>query len=863
MLSRRTYLAIASVVCWFIPAGLSAAQGTEPATRIYLAPDDHTDYVWTADEKAYEQAMLRMTEYYLKLADDTAGLPRNQQSRWNFDGSLWMWIWEKNRSRDDVERLVRRLRDGHFSMPLTAAASCYGATPTEAVLRGMYYAGHLERRYDLRFSLAVAMENQTLPLGLGALWAGSGARYSWRGVCACATQLQPTIKQPRPHEIYWWKGPDNSRVLMKWDTILTDNQSIGGYAEARNPTAVLRFVEQSPAFRKLYPYSIIGVFGKGWDDLETRTDEFVKAAAEFTTPDRQVIVSNEEDFFRDFEQRYGKDLPEYSAAFGNEWDLYSASMSEVSARVRRATERLRAYEAMATLVGLQQPRFFEGRDAARNEAWMALGLFWEHDWTADSPKLPRQVRADWQRKMAANVENYVNVLGSDAAAALGTMIARTGSSPRYFVFNPLSWERSDVADLTFAGSGPVRVVDLTTGNEVPSQWNETARKDGSARRVLRILAGKVPSLGYKVFEVRKGKGARFSSGLRAEGNTIENEYYRIRMNAHGAITSLISKRAGGRELAGEIDGRAINDFGAADGTLTVQNAGPISITLAAHIRGPLPRRTQVTLFRNSKRIDIQNEILASFSSVKTWAFSFNLKNPDVWHEEVGAINHARFQPEGDYSRRLSRLDWLTLNHFVAMSGDDGVGITLSNADTSFMKLGRSRMVDGISEFDTLTPQISVLAGGQVDGPKLGIPDQGGDTRFVQRFAINAFDTFVPATSMRFALEHQNPFATGAVMAGSAIYPDRSFSFLEISDPNVLVWALKPAEDGIDRGVIVRVWNLSRDRRTVQLAFPGAIDRASNATHIETVFGPAEFTGNKLTIEASPWQLQTVLVRLRR
>ena len=50
----------------------------------------------------------------------------------------------------------------------------------------------------MRFPLVAAMENQTLPGGLASLWAGAGARYSWRGVCGCASR---TDWGPRPREI--------------------------------------------------------------------------------------------------------------------------------------------------------------------------------------------------------------------------------------------------------------------------------------------------------------------------------------------------------------------------------------------------------------------------------------------------------------------------------------------------------------------------------------------------------------------------------------------------------------------------------------------------------------------------------------
>src|ERR1019366_7175085 len=116
----------------------------------------HTRLVsdWSSDVCSSDLAILGMTDYYLDLTDKTADQPKDFQSRWNLDGSLWMWIWEKNRDQQQVDRLVARLRDGHFSMPLNFAVSTYGGMPTEAALRGMYYAGSVERRYGLNFPMA-------------------------------------------------------------------------------------------------------------------------------------------------------------------------------------------------------------------------------------------------------------------------------------------------------------------------------------------------------------------------------------------------------------------------------------------------------------------------------------------------------------------------------------------------------------------------------------------------------------------------------------------------------------------------------------------------------------------------------------
>jgi alpha-mannosidase len=828
--------------------GTSAVFAQDSRKRIYIAPDDHTDYMWTADEATYRQAFLEMLDYYLDLADATQSNPPEYQSRWNCDGSFWLWTYEKNRTAAQFQRLMDRIRDGHISAPLNALVVCLGGAPAEAVLRGMYYAGQLERRHNLRFPMAIAMENQVLPYGLGALWAGAGAKYSWKGVCGCASKIPYSTLSDRDHEIYWWVGPDDSRVLMKWNSKSGD---MGGYAEARVPGAIVDYVDSDSAFRARYPYDVIGCFGKGWDDLKTLTAEFITTAQAKTNASRQVIVSNEQDFFQDFEANHGASIPSVSASYGNEWDLYCASMAEVSARVKRAVEKLRAAEALATLVSMQDPAFANGRQGARDQAWMGLGLYWEHDWTADGA-VSRDARGNWQRRIAGDVEAYVNALLTDGANALGGMIQKSGASLRFFAFNPLSWARTDLADFPFDGASPVHVIDLTTGQEAPSQ---IVTVDGQRR--LRVLAQDVPSVGYKVFEVRSGSGQSFGNAATVNGGVIEDSRYRVTVAARGAITSLVDKTRNNREFVRTIGARAANDLGSAPGALTTENAGPVSVTVLATSSGPLSHTSRITLVRGVDRIDIRNDIDQNFGSVQSWAFGFNLDNPDVWHEEVGAVIRARLLAAGGhYAPRNARYDWLTLNHFADVSGG-GVGATLSNADCYFMRLGNST----VDSLDTATPQISPLVGGQVDGPSLGIPNQGGDSRFLQRFALRTHGAFDPATAMRFALEHQNPLVTGVVTGGPAVsgpaYPETSFSLLTISDPNVLLWALKPAEDGPSQGIVVRLWNLSASPITASLRLmAGPITQAWRLTHIETPVGSAAVSDGVLTASLNAHQLKT-------
>ena len=236
---------------------------------------------------------------------------------------------------------------------------------------------------------------------------------------------------------------------------------------------------------------------------------------------------------------------------------------------------------------------------------------------------------------------------------------------------------------------------------------------------------------------------------------------------------------------------------------------------------------------------------------------------DVWHEEVGAVIRGKLLANGGhYSPKNARYDWLTMNHFADMTDGaaNNFGVTLSNADAFFMKLGAS----GVSSLDTATPQINVLSGGRIDGPALGIPNQGGDSLFTQRFALQTHGAFNQTSALKFSLEHQNPFVAGMIDGtGTQVraYPANSFSFVQISDPNILLWALKPAEDGIGRGIVARVWNQGNSAVGYTLGLSRPVLSAEKLTHIETTIGPATVSSGQLNANINQQQIQTHLLKV--
>ena len=810
--------------------------------RYYIGNDDHTDYMWAGDELDYRQAFLGMLDYYMTQAENTAGNPADAQGRFNCDGSLWVWEYEHQRPPAQFQRLVTHLRDGTLTMPLNTLVQLYGAMPAEAVLRSFYYAGRLERRAGLRFPLVVPMENQTLPGGVASLWAGSGALYSWKGICDCATPVDATS---RPREIYRFTGPDGQSVLMKWNGFF-DSRSLGGYAEARDPAAAVDRMQHDPVFLARWPWSAAAAFGYGWDDLQTTTDAFVQASLQLSDASRRVIVSNEVDFFRDFEATYGASLGSFGASFGNDWELLTASMGEVTAAMKRSVEQLRTAEALATVASLHDATFMTGRTVARDSAMMACGLYYEHSWSA-GPGVSEAQRAAWQRRIQRALTGYTDQLQADGLARLGALVAQPPGVERHVVFNPLSWTRTDVADLAVSMPSPVHVVDVATGGEVPSQEEAV---EGQAR--VRILARDVPSVGYRAYEVRPGAGAAFPASASVSLPGADNAYYRVTLGGRGQLTGLVDHKDGDRELAGA---GGLHDLGTGAGAVMLESAGPVSTTLRVVAGGTPSHETRVTLYASGvDRVDLEGRVTENFGDEEAYAYDFDLPGMTMRHEEVGMIARvARLADGGDYANEDTRTDFLTLNHFVDLS-QAGRGVTLSARDSPFFQAGNSTT----TFLDHSTPAVRCVVGMPGNGAQT-MTGQDGDSFFLDRFALRTHGAYDPAAAMRFALEHQNPLvATRVTGDAAAPLPADDWSLVTIDSPDVLLWALKPAEEGtVQSGVIARVWNLAEAQRTMALALPACgIDSARHVTHIETDLRAAALVVGALVDTLQRQQLRT-------
>lgn len=828
------------IVLTFLCASVS---GQDSIKHLYLGNDTHTDLMRNGDEEDWYKYTLDMAKFYLNIGESTQNSEKHARSKWNYDVAWTVYMLEKRAPKELFGRFIEQLKNGQASVPFNFVSAVYGASTLESTLRSMYYGGYLERKYGIPMVLAVSQENATLPLGLASLWAGCGAKYSWKGVCNCATKVN-TVGD-RDQEIYWYTGLDGSRVLMKWYSNYGWNAELGGYAEMLEPTVA---VQQMNALcdTKRYPYKIAGAFGKGWDSIHNYAYDLVWALGHRTLPGTKVHLSNQIDFFEHFESEYGEQLPEVTLAHGNEWDLNLASLAEVNAALRRSMEKLRTAEAMAAIVSLESPDLFSDLDSAKKDFYYALGVFNLHGWTADGP-IDRHDFATYMRGQQQKVTAYVDALSGRVTTELARRINAGGLENVICVFNALNWERDEIIDIPL-DSDFNGIRDLETGETIIG----IIRSKGS-RKTLTVQAKGIPSTGYKLFQqiqTEKTNAAELKSGLfTLSDQKLETPFYKVELTRSGAIRSLIDKKTG-VEWA---DGLLHNLGGQTNQgeKIKIESQGRAHITLFCRSNQPVIHESKITFYRDTPRIDFEDTIVENFADPLHWSFGFNVENSEVWHEEVGAVINAKTQSEGGhYADRMARYDYLTLNHFLNVSNGQR-SMTLSNRDCLFFRLGDSKP----HFFDTHSSEVHVLIGGQIND-NLGVIAQDGDSLFHQNFSLMPHDhAFDAAESMRFALEHQNPVLAHPILPGGE-WKERQKSFIKNDNKDVLLWALKPAEEN---GVIARLWNQSSQKRKSRISFANKFDRVIKTSHVETDIKTLAEKSKNVVLHFNTQELQSIRI----
>jgi alpha-mannosidase len=190
------------------------------------------------------------------------------------------------------------------------------------------------------------------------------------------------------------------------------------------------------------------------------------------------------------------------------------------------------------------------------------------------------------------------------------------------VFNPLAWPRQGLVELPWSEELDGKMLSTNEGQLLSQVITSDEEKK------LLLETGSVPSLGYRAFPIVAGS-QQDADEMTVTPSLLENRFYRIRLNAHGQLTSLFDKRSAREVLTApgnvlqifedrSINGEAweveifyLDKMRAVDELVEaeVEETGPLRGVLRLAWRfASTTIRQRMTIYRSCPRIDFRTEL---------------------------------------------------------------------------------------------------------------------------------------------------------------------------------------------------------------------------------------------------------------
>ena len=460
-------------------------------------------------------------------------------------------------------------------------------------------------------------------------------------------------------------------------------------------------------------------------------------------------------------------------------------------------------------------------------------------------------------------------VGDELQAALAAIAARVNTKGRgipIVVFNPLAWDRNDLVEtwLDWPKGNPQPEIIDDQGRALPMQVIGSETPQELTRPHLLFAAGSVPSLGYKTcWAVPGHKRPLAQAPLKAFTNGIENEFFLVRIDpATGCLAQVWDKIHAREVLALPGCGnllQIIDDFGDSEGFLKsadgkeehnvwdgpcvnldsnpavrlVEN-GPLRAMIEVKRTFGLARFTQrVSLSRGMPRIDFDLAIdWQGRNKMVKVAFPLGVSAPEAACE----IPYGVITRPSD-GRECAAQNWVDVTQ-------DAYGVSLLNDS----RYGHD-----------LTPntiRLSLLR--SPAQPVAATEEQGVHT---VRYALYPHaGTWQKAGVVRRGQEFNNALIAIATTAHAGALPP-SHSFVRVEPANVLLSALKKAEDSDD--LVIRCYESIGQSATTRVTLSDALaaDAVQATDLLENPQTVLPATGTRFEFPTGAWSIETcVLIR---
>ncbi|MCW0483928.1 alpha-mannosidase [Gaoshiqia sediminis] len=337
-----------------------------------------------------------------------------------------------------------------------------------------------------------------------------------------------------PFNVGVWNGPDGKGIIAS----LIGTSYTRGVEEDLNKSDLFNERIESNLKKSGYAFDYVyyGIGDKGGAPRENDVRNAVRNANSSDGKFKVVLTSTDQ-MFKDISPEIRESLPEYSGdLLLTQHSAGSLTSQAFLKRMNRKNENLaQSAEQMASVASsLMKTEYPQSK---LNCSWELVLGSQMHD-ILPGTAIPSANELAYNDEFIA--ENGFSETLKNALSTISSQLNTQVEGRAVIVYNPVAADRDDIvtAELEYSTlPHNIKVFD-TNGEEVPSQ---VLSKNGNKLKF--IFLAEVPSMGLAVFDVQEANAIREeNTKLTVTSNSVENEYYNIKVNENGDIASIYDKK---------------------------------------------------------------------------------------------------------------------------------------------------------------------------------------------------------------------------------------------------------------------------------------------------------------------------------
>jgi len=868
--------------------------------KVYVSSVSHLDLGYTNTTENVFKKRNEITEMALEFMTRTDDWQEDAKYRWTMEGA-----WElKHFLEEHPERLdeiKKRAQEGRLEV---CAKLVHQHTETEGyeeLFRDVYY-GKLTAEPLLGSSVLTMMHNDIdgITWGEVSVLASSGIKYFsfnpnffYRG-----GNILHATKFP---QAFYWQGPGTGELLtwrsknayteLPYGTF--SSYLFEGSGKALEPvTQLLSGYEQEG-----YAYDAIHLTRSGADKNGANDNSWPRIEVcetikewnqQFAYP--RLISATPKMFFSYLEKNFSAQIPKAKADMPDWWADGVITEAKWTAMSRDLHHLLYQTEAIASIASILDPSYqYPAKEI--NDAYYNNILFDEHTWgyllnTSPQHKQIFNVKSAWLNDAHSKTHETLNT-------AQNFLIGKIASKdPSIIVFNPLSWQRSDLIKVDIESSqfrsliksNNFILIDSEKQDEVPIQITGPEGKQSAY-----FIAKNISPLGYKRYDLKEIETSHeYPANLSADAAFLENEYYRLEFYPLSlGLRSIYDKNLQKNLLdedrtpiamGGEYIFRKQDIFDLSDkrqeGLIESWHyfKSPVFVAAVLDLKDPRNPKCKLTqkifVYDGLDYIDITTKLenyKNKSNESRYLAFPFNVPDFEIWVETP----YGKMRPYYDQLPDFAK--FYAVSHNVELrSKGEGFTIVWSTKEAPMIELGEitkkaayyTQMIRpflyrvGVYPWNPDKPTIYSEIMNNFQNTNFS-PSQKGDMTF--HYRITAIDNKDLDKAHRSGWELAVPAIAVVAENGTAELPPMG-SFATVSPDNVMITAFKRAEDG--DGYIVRLYEAAGKITQARLEFPlFHLKEAFLTDGVERVREKMEIKHNGIELGLTPFQVKTIKLEI--